>query len=707
MLNPFGCQDLSASYLRADQGGYPESITFTARVGNSGVLAIGPGTKISFYHGDPLAGGALIGTTTIEQRMEPGQYLDLSVPWNSPPREQCEIYVRADDDGIGTGKIREVDEDNNSVHFTIIPGNHTPIADAGIDRVVFNNTTLTLDGTASHDPDQDPLTHHWKIISKPAGSSTVLSDPSSPNPSITVDRFGAYLIQLTVNDGIQSSGVAFVTITSSPIITVPDLSGLLLDDAKAALLVAELQPGTISQTCSATVPIGHVFGQSPAAGTQTVINTRVDLVVSKGIQMVTVPELTGLPLDEAQSVLVEHSLASGPVVEEYIDIQPVCHIFAQDPQAGREVPADTGVTLHLSLGPWNGPDDTPPSATVFAAPQQVKVGDEVTLTVWAADNVGVVERHLLVDGLEITIAGNKALYTATAPGRPRVVFTARDGAGLSASASTTFTVIDPADTTPPLVSLANTVCGDITTIHPVNGTISDENLVDYILAYREQGSSHWNLFGRGSAKNLSGELGTFDPTLLKNGVYELALYAEDISGNAALATGCVLVDGKLKLGHVELPGGTDVSIPRNGFPLSVERIYDNRSASGDFGPGWNLPSSEIKAQPTLSLGGGWDEDKGGGMFPVYYLMEKHRHVLAVRLPGDQLLKFKMDVSPKQSVLWPTAIPPPFPPPGYPMTPTPRPRSNPWTLPVIPSCSSAMICGSTGWTSTTQPALRSP
>ncbi|MDH4319767.1 MAG: FG-GAP-like repeat-containing protein, partial [Desulfobulbaceae bacterium] len=59
MLNPFGCQDLSASYLRADQGGYPESITFTARVGNSGVLAIGPGTKVSFYHGDPLAGGAL------------------------------------------------------------------------------------------------------------------------------------------------------------------------------------------------------------------------------------------------------------------------------------------------------------------------------------------------------------------------------------------------------------------------------------------------------------------------------------------------------------------------------------------------------------------------------------------------------------------------------------------------------------------------
>ena len=143
----------------------------------------------------------------------------------------------------------------------------------------------------------------------------------------------------------------------------------------------------------------------------------------------------------------------------------------------------------------------------------------------------------------------------------------------------------------------------------------------------------------------------FDPTTKPNGVYELLLYAEDPSGNDNYTTGCMLVDGNLKLGAVILPA-TDLSIPAPGMPITLERTYDSRITDGDFGPGWQLPSSAVKAMTTRELSDGWAEEIGGGTFTTYYLIEKYRHVVVIRLSDEDVLKFKMDVTPKSSLMIP-------------------------------------------------------
>ena len=93
-----------------------------------------------------------------------------------------------------------------------------PIADAGPDQTVFVTDTVTLDGSGSSDPNGDPLTFSWFIVSTPAGSTATLSDPAAVMPSFIVDLFGTYEVQLIVNDGTGDSlpDTVLITTENSP-----------------------------------------------------------------------------------------------------------------------------------------------------------------------------------------------------------------------------------------------------------------------------------------------------------------------------------------------------------------------------------------------------------------------------------------------------------------------------------------------------------
>ena len=98
------------------------------------------------------------------------------------------------------------------------------------DQTALVGATVTLDGRQSTDPDHDTLTYAWSLTAKPSGSQAKLNAPTTAQPTFVVDKPGAYVAQLIVNDGQVNSiptTVAISTLNSKPVaVAGPDQNAL-------------------------------------------------------------------------------------------------------------------------------------------------------------------------------------------------------------------------------------------------------------------------------------------------------------------------------------------------------------------------------------------------------------------------------------------------------------------------------------------------
>jgi serine/threonine-protein kinase len=131
---------------------------------------------------------------------------------------------------------------------------------------------------------------------------------------------------------------------------VPSLVGLDLDAAAERLADQGLrlrhQRGT--DRFSATVPARRVLDQRPGPGAIAKRGGVVDLVLSRGRQVMPVPDLLGSALPAAQVTLAAAGLGVGTVAQIFADA-PTGSVVLQKPPAGTEVGPGTAVRLFLAV----------------------------------------------------------------------------------------------------------------------------------------------------------------------------------------------------------------------------------------------------------------------------------------------------------------------------------------------------------------------
>jgi serine/threonine-protein kinase len=147
---------------------------------------------------------------------------------------------------------------------------------------------------------------------------------------------------------------------------VPDVSGQSLAAAQAELQALGFRIGGPRQEPSDSVPAGRVIGTDPPAGTSVARGSTVTVIVSTGVEQVTVPSVVGQTEDNATSTLQSRGLE----VEVRTTIlsagdPSIGRVTSQEPVSGTRV--DRGSTVVITVG-VAAPATTSTSTTSTTAP---------------------------------------------------------------------------------------------------------------------------------------------------------------------------------------------------------------------------------------------------------------------------------------------------------------------------------------------------
>lgn len=138
------------------------------------------------------------------------------------------------------------------------------------------------------------------------------------------------------------------TSTAGERVTVPDLSKMTEDKAKAAL--KELRLGVNVQTgTSDDVPEGQVYDQSPVAGTKVDVHTQVTINISSGKEKFSLDDVTGMQYQQAQAQLENDGLVVS-LEFDYSDSVGSDKVISTSPKAGSQVAKGDTITITASKG---------------------------------------------------------------------------------------------------------------------------------------------------------------------------------------------------------------------------------------------------------------------------------------------------------------------------------------------------------------------
>ncbi len=146
-------------------------------------------------------------------------------------------------------------------------------------------------------------------------------------------------------------------------LNMPELIRMTEDQAITTIESFNLTVGSITHEMSDEAPEGTVIGQEPSVGESVPEGTTVNIVISTGVRdKQKMPDLRGLTLDEATSVLNEYNLRLGRVTNDLNESAPDGVVLSQSIEAESPVTPNMTVSLTINKLPSGPTEPTTPTS---------------------------------------------------------------------------------------------------------------------------------------------------------------------------------------------------------------------------------------------------------------------------------------------------------------------------------------------------------
>ena len=335
--------DLTASFVQVFSEN--DNIKILARIGNGGAQTVGPGLAVSFYDGDPLAGGLLLGRTTTSQSLSSGQHEDVMLVLPETTTTTNSIWVVVDDPEDSSEQIDECNETNNIFNSEVILAGPPLITVPNFIGLPQEEAEAALAGTGL---ELGEITFEYSDTT-PAGS--VISHTPEGGAMVATGS----PVNLVVSLGVP--------------VAVPSLIGLRQGDAEQAIVDGGFVVGDISSGDDPLVPVGQVREQTPVEGSQVAAGSPINISISAGPGLVSVPNLMNLSQEEAGDALSMEGLRVACVATSPSLTVSEGIVIDQHPVEGSRLAPGSGATLVVSSGPSSDPQPEGTSSGIFQNPQ--------------------------------------------------------------------------------------------------------------------------------------------------------------------------------------------------------------------------------------------------------------------------------------------------------------------------------------------------
>jgi eukaryotic-like serine/threonine-protein kinase len=182
---------------------------------------------------------------------------------------------------------------------------------------------------------------------QPTQATAVHELPKSKKPKSKLRRAVGWAVAISL---LAGSAFGYFTYTSSRT-TVPQLVGANLESARVDLNALELKLEIASEVFDEKTQAGTILSANPESGVEVSKGSTISVVVSKGPEVYSVPNLSGVALGAAKDSLTSIGFKIGTVSTIFSETIAKDAVIESTPATGTLAKPGTSISLVVSKGP--------------------------------------------------------------------------------------------------------------------------------------------------------------------------------------------------------------------------------------------------------------------------------------------------------------------------------------------------------------------